>query len=481
MAKLKEACGVVGTILGSECEKAEEAAYLSYLALIALQHRGQESAGIIAFDKLNNASLIRDMGLVSQIFTEDGLSLLEGHLSLGHARYSTTGRSEICNAQPITINSKNFKTIALAHNGNLINAQSLRQDLINKNKTIVSNSDSELLVHILKDQLEEINIDNQNEILQTLKSALDLAKGAFSLTIALGGDYLIGVRDRHGIRPLVLGKLLDGKGYILASETCALDIVGAEFVREISEGEIILIDQKLQIRSIFLDQIEPKFCLFELIYFARPDSIIKNIEINAYREELGKQLALTKPVPANADIVIGVPDSGTPAAIGFAQAAGLSFANGLIKNRYIGRTFIQPTQAIRQLGIKLKLNPLPSVIKNKIVIVIDDSIVRGNTPNKLVKLLKEAGAKEVHLRISSPPILWGCFYGIAMKDHELIARRLNGQIELIKNEIGADSLAYLDLETVLKVTGQNIQNFCTACFDGHYPAGVSDEEKVLAL
>lgn len=464
MDKLKEACGVVGIMLTA---KNSEAAYLSYLALNALQHRGQESAGIIAFNQNNQASLMRDMGLVNQIFTEDNLQALEGYLSLGHVRYSTTGHSEVCNAQPITISDSKYKTLALAHNGNLTNADELRKNLVQKGKKIISNADSELLIHLIKEELAQAQ--NEFEILQALKSGLTQAKGAFSLSIALGGEYLVGVRDLHGIRPLVLGKI--SGGLVLASETCALDIVGAEFVREIEAGEIILIDKNLQTKSLFLSEIKPKFCLFELIYFARPDSLMQNIQVNAYREELGKQLACTTPIPPNADLVIGVPDSGTPAAIGYAQASGVSFANGLIKNRYIGRTFIQPTQAIRQLGIKLKLNPLPSVIKGKIIIVIDDSIVRGNTPNKLVKLLKEAGAKEVHLRISSPPILWGCFYGIAMKDHELIARRLNGDIEAIRNEIGADSLAYLDLENALKITSQNPQNFCTACFNGDYPAG----------
>jgi amidophosphoribosyltransferase len=473
MPKLKEACGIVGVMLKVP---GNEAAYLSYLSLNALQHRGQESAGIAAFDKYNYCSLARDMGLVSQVFDDNNLSNLEGHLSLGHVRYSTTGESEICNAQPITISSQEFGTLALAHNGNLVNINDLRKNLQKQGKQMVSSSDSEVLLHLLK---EKLIFGDEEEILNSIKQSQ--VQGAFSLSIALGGRYLIGLRDPFGLRPLVLGALPQDKGLILASETCGLDIVGAEFIREIAPGEIILINENLQIKSLFFDEIKPKFCLFELIYFARPDSIVQNIQINAYREELGRQLALTTSIPPNIDLVIGIPDSGTPAAIGFAQESGIPFANGLIKNRYIGRTFIQPTQSMRQLGIRLKLNPLPSVIKGKSIIVIDDSIVRGNTPRKLVKLLKEAGAKEVHLRISSPPILWGCFYGIAMKDEELIARRLNGQVELIRAETDADSLAYLELETVLKATRQNSHNFCTACFNGHYPAGISDEEIEFSL
>jgi amidophosphoribosyltransferase len=295
--------------------------------------------------------------------------------------------------------------------------------------------------------------------------------------VALGGKFLIGVRDHQGLRPLELGAIeQDGEiiAYVLVSETCGLDIMGARYIREVQPGEILLIDENLNIHSTFLSNINPKLCLFELIYFARPDSIMKGIQVNEYREELGRILALNSPVP-DADVVVGVPDSGTPAAIGFSKQSGIPFVQGLIKNRYVGRTFIQPTQSIRQLGIKLKLNPLPNVIRGKSVVLVDDSIVRGNTPGQLVKLLKQAGAKEVHLRISSPPIMWGCFYGIAMKSDELIARRLEGQIDRIKNEVGADSLAYLNLANALKVTNRNQKEFCTACFNGDYPVFVSDQ------
>ncbi len=474
MPKLKEACGVVGIML-KDFASSSEASYLTYLSLSALQHRGQESAGIASFDTLDNCSLFRDMGLVSNIFNEDNLNNLEGHLSVGHVRYSTTGESEICNAQPITLSSRKYGSVALAHNGNLINADELRDKLSNEGKKFYSSSDSELLAYLVRDKIEV----HDNPI-EAIKEALKEAKGAFSLTIALGGNTLIGVRDPNGIRPLIIGSLGQDRGLVIASETCGLDIIGAEAIREIEPGEIISIDQNLKTISTYFEKSSSKFCLFELIYFARPDSTIKELQVNSFRESLGKQLAKVAPPPPSAEIVIGVPDSGTPAAIGFAQASRIPFANGLIKNRYIGRTFIQPSQSMRQLGIRLKLNPLPSVIAGKSVVVIDDSIVRGNTPKQLVKLLKSAGAKEVHLRISSPPILWGCFYGIAMKDDELIARRLNAQVELIRAEIGADSLSYLELSDLLPLTGKDPNSFCTACFSGYYPAGVPVLEEQLS-
>jgi amidophosphoribosyltransferase len=474
--KLKEACGVAGVMLQRE-SFIGEAAQLVYLSLNALQHRGQESAGIASFDLEGNCSMVRDMGLVNQIFNEDNLANLVGQVSVGHVRYSTTGESEIYNAQPITLSSKCYGTFALAHNGNLVNAESLRQELVHKGRKILSTSDSELLTHLIKDECE----GSQNQaLLDDLKRALKKARGAFSLAISLGSDYLVGVRDPQGIRPLSLGAIeANGEtlGLVLSSETCGLDIMGAKFIREIEPGEVILIDRNLKTQSAFLPGVDSKFCLFELVYFARPDSTLRGIQVNAYREELGRELARTTPVPEDADIVISVPDSGTPAAIGYADQSKVTYASGLIKNRYIGRTFIQPTQSMRQLGIRLKLNPLTSVIAGKSVVVIDDSIVRGNTPRQLVKLLKSAGAREVHLRISSPPILWGCFYGVAMKDDELIARRLNAQVELIRAEIGADSLNYLSLNSLLKVTGQDPKSFCAACFNGFYPAGVPETEK----
>ncbi len=467
--KLKEACGVVGLMIKDD-KLAKETAYIAYLALNALQHRGQESAGLICFEKNNEARLIKDMGLVGQIFDDRRLNLLNGHLALGHVRYSTTGASEICNAQPITLSNYHFKSLALAHNGNLVNTEELRQELKNENINCATTSDSEVLAHLINCKI--ISLD-KSEILASLKDSLSKAKGAFSLSICLGGQYLIGVKDPQAFRPLCLGALEDEKGnltgLVLASETCALDIMNARFIRELEPGEIILIDQDLNIESTFLPKVKQKSCLFEIIYFARPDSQINNVQIHSFRESLGQALAKTKNIPKGADIVIGVPDSGIPAAIGYAAESGILYANGLIKNRYIGRTFIQPTQSMRQLGIKLKLNALSSVVAGKSVILVDDSIVRGNTPRQLIKLLKLAGAKEVHMRISSPPIVWGCYYGIAMKDHELLARRLSSDIELIRKDLEADSLEYLDLDIILELTKQDKQKFCTACFNGDYP------------
>ncbi|MDJ0625786.1 MAG: amidophosphoribosyltransferase [Candidatus Caenarcaniphilales bacterium] len=475
MSGLKEACGIAGVIL-RKSESPNESSYLAYLSLHALQHRGQESAGIISFKGDSSSSIVRNMGLVGQIFDQNKLDSLKGHLSLGHVRYSTTGESEICNAQPIVLQSKIFKTIALAHNGNLVNSSALKKELTSKGTELFTTSDSELLIHLLDNSIDS---DTEDVVLSALKDSLSKAKGAFSLGISLGGKYLIGVKDPNGLRPLCLGAIKDDdviSGYIIASESCALDIVGAEFIRELSPGEVILINEDLEIKSTFLSNREQKLCLFEMVYFMRPDSEIRDVQISSYREELGKRLAINSPPPSNADIVIGVPDSGTPAAIGFATQSGLPFTNGLVKNRYIGRTFIQPSQSTRQLGIKIKLNPLPKIIKNKSVVLIDDSVVRGNTPRQLVKLLKQAGAKEVHMRISSPPIAWGCYYGIAMKDNELIARRMKLDIEEIRKELGADSLAYLNLEDLLDITNSDPASFCTACFNGNYPAGISDEE-----
>ncbi len=466
---LKEACGIVG-LMFKDSKLIKETAYIAYLALNALQHRGQESAGLICFEKNNDARLIKDMGLVGQIFDDTRLNMLNGHLALGHVRYSTTGASEICNAQPITLSNYHFKSLALAHNGNLVNTDKLSEELKNENINCTTTSDSEVLAHLINCKINSIN---KSEILAALKTSLSKAKGAFSLSICLGGQYLIGVKDPQAFRPLCLGALENEKGellgLVLASETCGLDIMNARFIRELEPGEIILIDQDLNMESTFLPNIKQKSCLFELIYFARPDSKINDVQIHSFRESLGKALAKTKNIPARADIVIGVPDSGIPAAIGYAAESGILYANGLIKNRYIGRTFIQPTQSIRQLGIKLKLNALPSVVADKSIILVDDSIVRGNTPKQLIKLLKQAGAKEVHMRISSPPILWGCHYGIAMKDHELLARRLNSDIELIRQDLEADSLEYLDLDIILQLTKQDTEKFCTACFNGNYP------------
>jgi amidophosphoribosyltransferase len=477
---LKEECGVAGVIL-KHAESIQEAAYINYLCLNALQHRGQESGGIISFNRRNEGRILRDMGLVSHIFDDKRLNLLEGHLAVGHVRYSTTGESLLENAQPFTQLSSHFQAISLAHNGNLVNTNQLREIVLQEGNTLNTSSDSELMSCMVKQEIEKLETINPQEILSAIKKALSRAKGAFSLAISLGGKYLIAVRDPKGIRPLCLGALGTDElrtGILAVSESCALDIVDAKFIKELAPGEIVLIDEDLNIYSDSLEFSDSKLCLFELIYFARPDSRIKEVQVHSFREALGRSLARLSPPPPQADIVIGVPDSGVPAAIGFAAESGIPYANGLIKNRYIGRTFIQPTQSMRQLGIKLKLNALPGVVKGKSIILVDDSIVRGNTPRQLIKLLKLAGAKEVHMRISSPPIMWGCHYGIAMKNHELLARKMQADINAIAKEIGADSLSYLDLDEILSLTGQPTQSFCTACFNGNYPAGVADDNYV---
>jgi amidophosphoribosyltransferase len=497
MAKVKEACGVAGIIIKNELVSSQnEASYLIYLCLNALQHRGQESCGIASTEENRQFHLFKNMGLASQVFNESLLSKLTGSMALGHTRYST----EVCNAQPLNLEFKlpqsspeEVNNLTLAHNGNLVNTNQLSILLKGSNQEVVTSSDSELLLHLLNQSLQSKLNSQYLEALKNFQStkfeeakklihqafeeALNPAKGSFSLGLMFGSNILAAVRDPNGFRPLCLGALKeDGelRGYVIASESCALDVIGATFVREIEPGEILLIDKNLHMTSSKLQNINPKLCLFELVYFARPDSDINDVQVYAYREALGRRLALDAPIPANADIVVGVPDSGTPAAIGYATQSGIPYANALVKNRYIGRTFIQPTQAIRQMGIRLKLNPLTKVIAGKSVVLIDDSIVRGNTPNQLVKLLKHAGAKEVHLRISSPPIMWGCHYGIAMKNHELIARRLDGDFDRICQQIGADSLAYLPLESLLESTKQNPNSFCTACFSGNYPVELTD-------
>lgn len=461
--KPKEACGVFG-VFAPEAEVAK----LTYFALYALQHRGQESAGIATFNG-NDCHFYKEMGLVSQVFQDPStLDNLIGNIAVGHNRYSTTGSSYKVNAQPFIVDSRLGK-LALAHNGNLVNAIELRQELTTKNSHFETTTDSEMIALAIA---EEIN--QGKDWLESAISAFHKCSGAYSLVIGTPVG-IMGVRDPHGVRPLIIGKLRNHQDrYVLASETCALDIIGAEYLREVQPGELVWITENGLASFHWSKTIQPKLCIFEKIYFSRPDSIMHNESIYNYRLRLGEQLA--KESPTEADIVMGVPDSGIPAAIGYSRSSGITYQEGLIKNRYVGRTFIQPTQQMREIGIKMKLNPLKDILEGKRVIVIDDSIVRGSTSLKIVKTLREAGAKEVHMKISSPPVTHPCFYGIDTdsQDHLIGATK---SIKEIEKRLQVDSLSYLSEEGMLKITGENPEHFCSACFNGNYPIDIPDDIK----
>lgn len=453
--KFKDACGVFGVYAPGE-----EVARLTYMGLFALQHRGQESAGMAVSDG-SSVFVYKDMGLVSQVFDETALLSLSGHLSIGHVRYSTTGVSQWENSQPIhfSMGDLNF---ALAHNGNLVNSLELQSELESGGYKFRSSTDSEIIAAL-------ISLSGEKDIVRAFKKISHKLKGAYSLVI-LSEDKLYGVRDPFGIRPLSLGKL-PGEGYIISSESCGLNIVGAEFVSDVSPGEIVTISDSGITREIACEPENPSLCIFEFIYFARPDSTLLSSSLYQARKTMGSLLSTVAPI--DADMVIGIPDSGTPAAIGYAEASGIPFGEALIKNRYIGRTFIQPKQTSRRLGIKLKLNPLKEAIQGKRLIVIDDSIVRGNTSQKIVSLLRQSGAKEIHFRVSSPPVKWPCFYGIdTAKPSTLIAAVKD--VDGIKDFIGADSLAFLPTDQLFKSTGCPKDLFCAACFNGEYPIPVEE-------
>ena len=463
--KPEEACGVFGVYAP---EKALEVAKLTYFGLYALQHRGQESAGIAT---LNNGDLYchKDMGLVSQVFNENILEQLPGQIAVGHTRYSTTGSSLKENAQPVVLNTR-LGTLALAHNGNLVNTVELRQHLTEREANFITSTDSEMIALTLADEVE-----SGLDWIEAAKSALKLCSGAYSLTIATPNG-LMGARDRNGIRPLVIGVLTDDHGenqrYVLSSETCGLDIIGAEYVRDVKPGELVWItDSGLQ--SIdWAEETEKKLCIFEMIYFARPDSVMHDETLYSYRVRLGRQLARESFV--DADLVIGVPDSGIPAAIGFSRESGLSYGEGLIKNRYVGRTFIQPTQSMREAGIRMKLNTLKDALQGKRIIIVDDSIVRGTTSKKIVKTLRDAGAKEVHMRISSPPVTHPCFYGIDTDNQDQLIAATKS-VKEIEARIGVDTLAYLTWSGMLKATQEDTNHFCSACFTGDYPVSIPED------
>jgi amidophosphoribosyltransferase len=450
-----EECGVFG-IFAPE----RDVARLTFFALFALQHRGQESAGIAVSDQ-SEIVVFKEMGLVSQVFNESVLRSLSGEMAIGHVRYSTTGSSSWRNAQPIH-RDRDGRAIALAHNGNLVNTDELRRFLLANGATLDSTSDTEVMAALLAEHPAA-------DVKDALRDVIPRLRGAFS-AVLLTHDEVIGFRDPYGIRPLVLGRLEER--YVLASETAALDIIGASRVREIEPGEMCWLDEEgYHVEQVVKPERE-SLCIFEFIYFARPDSMMKGQTLYGARVRMGEELASESPVEA--DLVIPVPDTGKPAAIGFAARSGVPLGEGLIKNRYVGRTFIDPDDNLRKLGIRMKFNPLASAIRQKRIIVVDDSIVRGNTTSQLVNMLFEAGASEVHLRVSSPPIVFPCFYGIDMANQdEFIA--FNKTLENIADELGATSLAYLSLSGLLRATRVGPQSFCTACFSGEYPCPVPEE------
>lgn len=461
--KPEEACGVFGVVApGKNVSK------IAYYALLTLQHRGQESAGIAAFD-FNHFSVYKDMGLVNQVFNDNILSKLPGQIAVGHTRYSTMGDSNINNAQPFVVNT-DYGVLTLAHNGNIVNALDLKNELLRNGIDLHTSSDSEIITNLIAN-----NINRGYTLEEAIMFTLPKCIGAYSLVIAMN-DKLAAVRDPFGIRPLCVGSTKDND-IIVTSETCALDISNARFIREINPGEVLIIDLNKNMRSYsFTTEAKNNLCLFELIYFARPDSIMNGNSIYNYRFNLGRELAKVEPVEA--DYVIPVPDSGTCAAIGYAYESNIPLAKGLIKNRNIGRTFIQPTPEVRELGIKLKLNPIADVIYGKRLVVVDDSIVRGTTSRKIVEMLKAIGAEEVHLRISSAPVKYPCFYGIDTDSSSQLIASQNNDLEIC-NIVEADTLKYLNVETMIKTCAINkVNDFCSACFTGLYPIKVDNLNRV---
>lgn len=520
--KPHDECGVFGV-----WAPGEDVARLTYFGIYALQHRGQESAGIAASDG-SKILVYKDMGLVSQVFKDRDLASLQGHLALGHVRYSTAGMSSWQNAQP-TLGPTAFGTLAMAHNGNLVNTRRLLEELLpaegkpagipaagdllatppsgkpatsatpatgpfasrkleeSAAQTVAdvkeqkahglqdSSSDTMLLMKLIESvSTQAVSIGGEPPLLSVMREILPKLDGAYSLAF-IDETTLYAARDPQGIRPLVMGRL--SNGWVVASETAALDIVGASFVREIAPGELIAINEN-GVHSETFAPARPAGCVFEYVYLARPDTTIAQRSIAAARRCMGAALAREHPVEA--DLVMATPDSGTPAAIGYAEESGIPFGQGLVKNAYVGRTFIQPTQAMRQMGIRLKLNPLRSVIEGKRLIVVDDSIVRGNTQRAVIQMLRAAGAAEVHVRISSPPVMWPCYYGIDFATRaELIATGMD--IPEICRSIGADTLGYLSYESMVEATGQPENELCTACFSGRYPTRLADLETAGAL
>ena len=445
----EEECGIFGIF------NHPEASNLTYLGLYALQHRGQESCGIVSSDGVG-LHAHKSMGLVADVFgNQDIFKSLPGRSAIGHVRYSTTGSSVIKNVQPIMVDYSRG-SIAVAHNGNLVNAQIIKDELEAWGSIFQTTMDTEIIVHLLA-------ISKASSLVERLSEALNRIKGAYCL-LFLTETRMVAARDPHGFRPLCIGKL--GDAYVVASESCALDLIEAEFIREIEPGEIVVIDKSGMTSHFPLKKVDPAPCIFEFVYFARPDSYIFGKNVYQVRKELGRQLAREHAVEA--DVVIPVPDSGVPAAMGYAEESGIRFELGLIRNHYVGRTFIEPQQSIRHFGVKIKLNPVREVLEGKRVVVIDDSIVRGTTSRKIVKMVRHAGAKEVHVRISSPPTSYPCYYGIDTPTRkELISS--SHTLDEITKYITADSLGYLSREGLIEAVGGNSSSYCRACFSGEYP------------
>lgn len=463
----REECGVFGV-----WAPGEDVAKLTYYGLYALQHRGQEAAGIAVADG-SQVLVFKDLGLVSQVFDEQTLAAMPGHVAVGHCRYSTTGSTTWENAQPVFRTTAVGSGLALGHNGNLVNTAELANrareaGLANNRRAGAGTTDSDVMTALLADAAADSTIE------QAAMKLLPTLRGAFCLTF-MDENTLYAARDPHGVRPLCLGRL--DRGWVVASETAALDIVGASFVRDIEPGELLAIDAN-GVRSAHFANPQPKGCVFEYVYLARPDTVISGRSVHGTRVEIGRRLAAEH--PAEGDLVIPVPESGTPAAVGYAQGSGIPYGQGLMKNAYVGRTFIQPSQTIRQLGIRLKLNPLKEVIRGKRLIVVDDSIVRGNTQRALIRMLREAGALEIHVRIASPPVKWPCFYGIDFASPaELIANgadSVDDMLEGVRRSIGADTLGYISIDGMIAATEQPRSRLCSACFDGNYPIELPAEE-----
>ena len=455
-------CGIVGVT------NHKEAANLAYLCLYALQHRGQESTGIVSSDG-KQFFQHKAMGLVAEIFSQDVLDKLNGPHAIGHVRYSTTGTSVIENAQPFVANMLN-RSLAIAHNGNLTNAARRRKEMEEEGSIFQSTMDSEVIMH-------EIACQKGDSIVDRIAKALKNVEGAYSL-VFLTDNTMIAARDPKGFRPLIIGEL--DNAHIVVSESCALDLIGATFIREVEPGEIILFEKgKMKSFKPFPEETKKAHCIFEYIYFARPDSHIYGRDVYPIRKGFGAQLA--REYPAKADVVIPVPDSGVPAAIGYSQEAGIPFEMGLIRNHYVGRTFIEPQSEIRHFGVKIKLNPVHEVLVGKSVVVVDDSIVRGTTSKKIVTMLRKSGAKEVHLRISSPPTAWPCFYGIDTPTREeLIASKKN--VEEIRKFVEADTLGYLSRDSLYWFEKSSSKEwFCDACFTGDYPVCLTDAPEIMKL
>lgn len=459
-----EECGVFGVYAPGM-----DAAHIISFGLFALQHRGQESAGIAASDG-QTTTVFKDMGLVSQVFDETTLAALPGHLGIGHTRYSTSGSTVWENAQP-AFRQVDQTGVALGHNGNLTNTVELAAQLGDD----TSATDSMVMLNGIAEAIQEGRSDGR-QLERALMSLLPQLEGAFSLVVMDQG-HLVGVRDPHGYRPLCLGSLPEG-GWVLASETAALDLVGATFERDVEAGEMVVIDAG-GVRSLLpFDETDPRLCIFEFVYFARPDSNLYGQNVHGVRQQMGRRLAIEAPVAA--DVVVPVPESGIPAAQGFSVESGLPYADGLVKNRYVGRTFIEPTQMLRDRGIRLKLNPIPGNLEGKRIVLVDDSIVRGTTTRQLVRMVREAGALEVHLRISSPPYRWPCYYGMDTSDRSrLLAAQLS--VDEIREFLDADSLAYLSLDGLHDSAGGSELGFCNACLSGDYPTPVDSRDDKFTL